>query len=75
MGKCKHCGSTENIKKITVPIERRGKVVNFRKVMICPECLIQHHPEYVRKNSQGEIEPKTYEILIRGSKVKTRGRQ
>ena len=75
MGKCSYCKSTEKIKKIPVPIERRGKIVGSRKVMVCPDCLGEHHPEHMTENSDGEMEPKTYEIMIRGSKAKTRGRK
>lgn len=75
MGKCEYCDSTENIKKLPVPIERRGKIVGSRKVMVCQQHLAEHYPEFMVENSEGELEPKTYEIMIRGSKAKTRGRK
>jgi hypothetical protein len=74
MGKCAFCGSTKKIRKITVPIERRGKIVNYRKVMVCPGCLVKHYPEFATENTLGEMEPRTYDMMIRGKKVKIRGR-
>lgn len=74
MGKCAFCGSIVKIKKITVPIERRGKIVNYRKVMVCPDCLVIHYPEFATVNTLGEIEPRTYDVVIRGKKSKMKGR-
>ena len=72
--KCDYCDSTEKVKKISVPIERRGKVTGFRKEKVCPSCLIKYYPEYAVENIEGVPEPKTYDVLVRGRKVKTRGR-
>ena len=72
--KCRFCGTSERVKKISVPVERRGKIVATRKEQVCPSCLLEHYPEYAVENIEGVPEPKTYDVLVRGSRVKTRGR-
>lgn len=75
MAKCRHCGTKDNLKKTTEPIERRGKIVNYRKVSVCPECLQRHYPEYATENTDGDVEPKSYTIMIRGKPSSIRGRK
>ena len=75
MTKCRHCDNVTNIKKITVPVERRGKIVTFKKVHVCPACLLIYYPEYAVINNIGEIEPKTYEVMVRGRKTTMKGRR
>jgi len=74
MAKCNYCAETMNIEKITIPVERRGKIVTFRKISVCPSCLEERYPEYTTINLIGEAEPKTYQVSIRGKKRSMRGR-
>jgi len=74
MAKCSHCNTTKNLKKIAVPIERRGKIVGTRKTIVCPHCLSLFYPEFMIVNKRGEPEPERYEVNIRGKTTTMRGR-
>lgn len=64
--KCKHCSSTVDTKRITIPIERKGKVVNYRKINACSKCLSIYYPEYSTTAGEGTLVPKYYKVMIRG---------
>ncbi|MBD3405098.1 MAG: hypothetical protein GF411_03050 [Candidatus Lokiarchaeota archaeon] len=66
---CNHCNATTEIRKITVPIERKGKIVNFRKVQVCPRCIEKYYPEHAM-----EPRSKMYKAMIRGKETYIRGR-
>lgn len=58
--KCKMCLQEDNIKKIQVPVRKRGKITKYKTLRLCPTCLRKHYPEYIDVYSP---------LLIRGSKV------